>query len=570
MRGRESIVPELDCLDGVNTTIIKLDRKRTGSNPMNLEKLRARSARAFIIACIAVGAVKPGWVLADSGPGRQRTIDVSYTEYTWRLLQWQDSSLACELKIEHPEEPTDAEIYFQCGETIYYQWLESMPCYDSGGEDAQECSGIYLLQIRSEERTKEIVIDLPAPTVRVDLNDCVPVQGTDLCAGRPSLLITAEEPLPNEEITQVEGRINEIPFFCSGEACEVPLQATNERGAALEFWAESSYGDSSAHYSGLIRVTESASDSPFTTGWRVEIISGLIDLNNVEGCAEIWQTFPPLGTPPEWLSSPSHPNVLQTSEPYTYLAGQMIQEGYVDTSHCDDWGLSEDGYASQCGLEASLALVYLWQNTFDKLILQSSLQAGIPSSLLKRIVARESQFWPETTQELYREYGFGHMTELGADTTLLWNRDFYEQFCPLVLEVGRCQLGYAALDDWSQATLRGALLSEMEIFLPDNVYDIDLERVEESLSLFSETLLGNCTQVGQMISYETDQIAGEISSYGDLWRFTLANYHGGPGCLSDAIIDVHKQKKALTWENISTSLEDSCPWVLAYVDDITE
>lgn len=536
---------------------------------MNRKELRARSARALIIALIAVSMITPETVMADSGSGRQQAIEITYTEYTWRLLQWQDSSQVCELRIEHPEEPTDAEIYFQCGQTIYYQWLESMPCYEISGGDTQECSGIYLLLIGSEERTKEILVDLPAPAVRVDLNNCEPIQGTDLCASRPSLLISAEEPLPDEEITRIEGRINEIPFFCSGEVCEVPLQVTAERGVALEFWAESSYGDSSQHYLGWIRVTKDPDIIPLTTSWRVEIISGLIELNNVEGCAEIWQLFPPLGTPPEWLSNPSYTIVLQTSEPYSYLAGQMIQEGYIDTSHCDDWGLSEDGYASQCGLEASLGLVYLWQNTFDKLILRSSIETDIPSSLLKRIFARESQFWPETTQELYREYGFGHITELGADTTLLWNRDFYDQFCPLVLEVGKCQLGYSALDDWSQATLRGALLSEMEIFLPDHVYDIDLEQVEESVALFSETLLGNCSQVGQMISNEMDQLPGEVATYEDLWRFTLANYHGGPGCLADAIIGVNKQKDALTWENISAALEQSCPWVLEYVDDIT-
>jgi hypothetical protein len=126
------------------------------------------------------------------------------------------------------------------------------------------------------------------------------------------------------------------------------------------------------------------------------------------------------------------------------------------------------------------------------------------------------------------------------------------------------------LDDWSQATLRGALLSEMEIILPGDVADIDLEQVEESVSLFAETLLGNCAQVGQMISYQMDKVPGEITSYQDLWRFTLVNYHGGSGCLADALIVVHKRKEALTWENISTALEDNCPWVLEYVDDITK
>lgn len=524
----------------------------------------------LILTLFVVSVIIPARVLADDGSGREEIIEISYTEYTWRLLDWQDKGQVCEVKIDHPGEPDGAEIYFQCGSVIYYRWLETLPCIAESGEPPQPCSGLYLVPIGSQEISKEIVINLPSPSVRIDLKDCIPVPDTDLCAEMPSLLISADEPLPNEEIIQVQGRIDERSFACAGEVCEVALQATDTGGAALEFWAESSYGDSSEHFMGRIRVDERTLDNPPASGWHVEVVSGLTDLDNMAGCPGFWQSFPPLGIQPDWLSNPSQAILLRTNEPYNYLAGQMIRKGYVDTSHCDDLGLSEEGYASPCGLEASRDLVYLWQNTFDRFILMSAEETGIPSSLFKRIFARESQFWPETTEDLYREYGFGHTTELGADTTMLWNREFFDQFCPLVLEVGKCQLGYPQLDDWSQATLRGALLVEMEIILPADFYDLDSKQVEESVSLFAQTLLGNCAQVGQMITYQTDQIPGEIVSYEDLWKFTLINYQAGSGCLADAIIVVHKRKEALTWEHISAALEENCPWAVEYIEDVTQ
>ena len=531
--------------------------------------LGSRSAQILIIALILLSISNPGHVLADSGSGRRETIEITLTEYTWRLINWQDTSLVCELRVDHPDQPTGAEIYSQCGRYIYYWWFETEPCYAFTGDNPEECSGLYLFLLGSEEVTREIEVSLPAPVAGIDLKGCTPIQGTDLCVNKPSLIISADEPLPNEEITQILGSIDGVPISCPGGTCELPLQVTEERGILLEFWAESSYGDSSEHYVGRIRVSKQTNEIPYVTGWRVETVGGLADLNNMEGCAGIWESFPPLGPIADWLSDPPYAFMLKTNEPYALLAGQMIKKGYVDISHCDDLGLTDDGHASQCGLEASRELVYIWQNIFDRSILQASQETGIPSSLLKRIFAKESQFWPETTEKLYREYGFGHITELGVDTTLLWNREFYDKFCPLVLEVGKCHLGYSQLDDYSQALLRGALLAEMEVFLPDDFSDTDFEQVAESVALFSETLLGNCGQVSQMILYRMDQIPGEIASYEDLWRFTLVNYHGGSGCLANAINQVHKQKQGLTWGNIAAALADNCPWVLEYVNDIT-
>ena len=97
---------------------------------------------------------------------------------------------------------------------------------------------------------------------------------------------------------------------------------------------------------------------------------------------------------------------------------------------------------------------------------------------------------------------------------------------------------------------------------------IDPEQALNSVSLFSETILGNCSQVGQIISYETDRIPGEVLSYEDLWRLTLVNYHGGSGCLAKAVQDVTKTDQTLDWNSVSKALEIICPGVISYINDI--
>jgi hypothetical protein len=512
----------------------------------------------------------PEIISADGDPQRSEIIEVDYTAYEWWLVYWDDDSLACEILVEHDLEPTWIEIFNQCGEDIYDEWIDSEPCYEAGTNNESTCSGMYLLPIGTKQETKQVEIELPVPRIWAEVQGCDVISGDGICSEIPNLIITAEEPLPNESIIRIQGTINEIPFNCESSTCDLVLRDTGEEGIALEFWADSSFGDSTRHYTGRIRVAQIVSEASQDEGWKVDIISDQNEFNNLSGCGRIWMSFPPLGTPPEWLSNPLDTHLLETDFPYTYLAGQLIQAGYVDNSSCTDLGLMENGYASQCGMEVSRPVVNEWQNSFDEYIIEASIEFGIPSQLSKRIFARESQFWPATVKQLYHEYGLGHINELGADTVLFWNRDFYDQFCPLILDNEICITGYSQLDDWHQVLLRGAFLAHVEIDLPVSNQKIDPIQAQESVRLFSEALLANCSQVAQIINYELDQVPGDIISYEDLWKFTLVNYHAGAGCLSDAVQEVTADELPLSWETLSSKLEQVCPESVNYVEDITQ
>jgi hypothetical protein len=342
----------------------------------------------------------------------------------------------------------------------------------------------------------------------------------------------------------------------------------------VQFWAESSFGDASQTFTAQVRVIPwgdfAAPDAPAqdTPLWYVDIISSQY-MGEIEStCSQIWSAFPPVGGPPVWLSSPDHPEALVTNQPYYFLAGNLISQGMVDASACQNGGFESPGIANQCGLESARPMINQWQNQFNTDIIQVAKDTGVPGQLMKNIFSRESQFWPGFSAT-YKEAGLGHLSDLGADTVLLWNPSFFSQFCPLVLDTTRCQQGFGNLDIAEQEMLRGALVQKVNAACPECPQGIDLRQMNFSISIFARGLLANCEQVGQILFNHTQRPAGEVSTYEDLWRFTLVNYNAGSGCLSGAIQAALNGNYPLTWENVKLFLEPgACQASIDYVEDI--
>jgi hypothetical protein len=511
-------------------------------------------------------------IQASENPKRSTEIIVPYTQYEWWLLRWSTNQPECQIFTDHEGLPNGDDVYASCGQDLYEEWFETETCPEaiSGDGDTARCKGLYLHLISETPMEQIVPVDLPTAEAWINLTGCTLVPPENRCETLPNLLIIGEEPLPNEQITQIQGTFNEIPFVCPpGETCEIPLRPTPLEGAVVEFWADSSYGDSSEHYTALIRVIDSGVGlAPGTGGWFVDVMSDRWLGAQPSSCAQVWGTFPPIGGDvPNWLTSPDDPLLLASDEPYTYLAGRLIANQIVDASECPAGGLELNGYANTCGLEKARSEVTIWQNQFDAEIITVSSESQIPSQLIKNLFAQESQFWPGVYR-MAEEYGFGQLTETGADTVLLWNETFYNQFCPLVLSAETCTSGYAQIGDENQDLLRGALAFDVNADCSDCTAGVDLSHANFTIDLFAQTIKANCVQTGQILSNHTGLSPAQVSTYEDLWRFTLVNYHAGPGCLSDAINRARQSGQAINWENVAGRLNDLCPGAVEYVNKV--
>jgi hypothetical protein len=498
------------------------------------------------------------------GPDRYVVVSEEYTLYTWWLVRWLDNEIACLIEIDHDGLPTNGDIYLACGENIHESWTSTPQC-DVSTTDPELCSGYYLHFIQEESAYHSISTTLPPPVVWVTLDGCVPYASTYRCGDYPTLLLMGEEPQSGYSILRLEGTVDGTPFICA-PICQLDLGPTEEDGLFIRFWAYSSYGDSSEAFVARVRVrNKDDQQDPYL---YVDVLTAQWRGAQLAPCALNWDTFPPVGGLDGWLASPDTPGELASDIPYEYLAGNLIIHGVVDASNCADNGLLENGYANACGGEAARTAVIDWQNRFDANILVSAQEIGVPAQLLKNLFSRESQFWPGITRQL-PEAGLGQLTENGADTVLLWNLPFYEQFCPSTLGDEVCKKRYPHLTDDQRSILRHALVQSVDAFCSDCPLGIDLNRAQESISIFAETLLANCDQTGMVLdlNYSRQEFS---PSYGDLWRFTLVNYNVGPGCLGLAVSKTNSNGEPLDWEHVSKNLTPVCQGAIDYVMDISQ
>lgn len=237
-----------------------------------------------------------------TGPDRYSVTVVDYTRYYWWLIRWGEDEVECKVVTDHDGLPTPGDIYMDCGEEIYEEWIEQEPCHEL---DLSLCTGFYLHLIDSKPAQKEIATPLPPPTVQVTLENCDPVYTsfTNICDSEPILVLTGTEPLPGYEILNIEGLYENQPFLCDPR-CRLQLPVTDEDGFVIQFWANSSYGDTSEMFEALVRVAITDAGDPDRLFWYADVLSSQWAGVPVASCVDAWGALPPVGGPPEWLSTP--------------------------------------------------------------------------------------------------------------------------------------------------------------------------------------------------------------------------------------------------------------------------
>lgn len=267
-----------------------------------------------------------------------------------------------------------------------------------------------------------------------------------------------------------------------------------------------------------------------------------------------------------WLYVPQSADALYTEEHLFFLAGQLIKSKVVDASICPSDGLIKNGYANACGMATALPTVIIIQNMVNAPILQAWREVSVPPVLLKQLIRRESQFWPSLHNEdagyfLY-EFGFGHITNMGMQNALQWNRDLRAKACT-VSNTGTC-----GETDESKAYL---LLSSLVATCEKCANGVDSYSVNRSVDILAEVVMGHCYQTAQIVSNVTDWPAGLVVDYPTIWKLTLMNYTSGPGCVFDTISSTFEVTEGpMDWYEISANVSGrNCTYGLTYANNIT-
>jgi len=265
-----------------------------------------------------------------------------------------------------------------------------------------------------------------------------------------------------------------------------------------------------------------------------------------------------------WLSFPGDSSSLASDRSLDLLAGKFIHHGLVDASSCADGGMLKSGAASSCGESVAHNAVIVWQNQFDAEILRVAQESGIPPFILKNVFIKESQFWPETYHNptYGGEYSLGHLTTMGVDTILRWNRPYYKKVCNQNFNEETCSKEYVFQDPAIQDGLKGVIITSINADCSTCLGGVDLEKARASISVTAAMLVANRNHVQWLVN--------GFSSSKDLnkentWRFTLASYNAGPGCFTEAFYGTRGNGNPLSWKDVSQRFSGVCKRAINYV-----
>lgn len=362
---------------------------------------------------------------------------------------------------------------------------------------------------------------------------------------QPFVILSAFEAVPGYNV-EIRGVENLREFICTGSPCALPLM----EDSTVRFRAYSSSGDESNEVIARVRVG-------FKDGGYEVVVDSVSQFSIFrDSCSAIWGLSD--RSEARWPQFVDSPFLLNTDKTLHLLAARLIANHIVDASDCPGGGITAGSdYPTGCGIERARSAMTEWQNQYDFVIWTTSLDTGIPPRVLKSLIEYESQFWPGNERFYLDEIGLGQINQVGIDTLLRQNPDFYRKVCPTVYS--DCALPYTSLDPAVQAIIRTAVMNSIDAKCPDCEYNVDLSMANQSIPLIAQLLKSNC----QLVDYL--DLAGKPSvEYEDLWKYTFATYHSGFTCIRDAVLAAKKDGLSLDWDTVSPTFV--CKNAKPYVD----
>lgn len=166
-----------------------------------------------------------------------------------------------------------------------------------------------------------------------------------------------------------------------------------------------------------------------------------------------------------------------------------------------------------------------FQNRYDPAIYAAGMEYSVPPAVIKKMIAKESQFWPLWDDPERDEVGLGQLTDDGADTALRSAPGLYAEFCPQAIDPVRCsQRGYDTLKADEQQMIRDVFRNSLRNYgTPRQAAD----HAAAHMDAWAQVLKSFYCAAG-----EYAWRSGSKPS----WTMALAAYHAGLECVASGTI----------------------------------